>query len=174
MSFPTQSIDFERSSAQYAAINDTGLLDLADAMTFEVWINLESNPGAYVMGKRVGTGNQRSYSFSVTGGTLEAFFDNTGSGGAGKTASVSWSPSTATYYHIAVTKSGTSVRFYVDGVQQGTTQSISNSAIFNSTAPFEIGSVSSEYSIIEQAPCDHQIHSQHQRIRYLSQMGLCY
>ena len=52
---------------------------------------------------------------------------------------VSWTPSTGTWYHVAVTKSGTSVKFYVNGSQQGSTQTCTGTDIYNGTAPFEIG-----------------------------------
>lgn len=38
-----------------------------------------------------------------------------------------WTPSTGVWYHIAVCRNGTNVRFFVDGVQQGTTQTDSTS-----------------------------------------------
>lgn len=37
-----------------------------------------------------------------------------------------WSPSTATWYHIAVTRSGTSLRLFINGVQLGSTASDSS------------------------------------------------
>lgn len=144
MAFPTQSIDLEASSNQYATVADTGVLDIANACTMEVWIKPETTPGHYIMSKRKAAGNQRSFSMEYSGSSLSCFFDNTGAGGAGKSASVSWSPSTGTWYHVAVTKNGTNIKFYVDGVQQGTTQTISNSAVFNSTAPFQLGTESGD------------------------------
>lgn len=145
MAFPTQSVDFESSSGQYATINDTGLLDITDACTMEAWVKIESTTGSpYFFTKRKGAGDQRSYSFQFTSSTLGSYFDNTGTGGAGKETSVSWSPSTGTWYHVAVTKSGTSIKYYVDGTQLGSTQSVSNSAVFNSTAPFQVASESAD------------------------------
>ncbi len=52
---------------------------------------------------------------------------------------VSWTPSTATWYHVAVTKSGTTVKFYVNGTQQGTDQTGAFATIFDGTAPFSLG-----------------------------------
>lgn len=38
------------------------------------------------------------------------------------TVSVSWSPSTATWYHIAIVRDGSNIKFFVDGTQQGASQ----------------------------------------------------
>jgi len=51
---------------------------------------------------------------------------------------VSWVKSVNTWYHIAVTRSGNNVRFFVNGIQQGTTQTVT-ATFFTSTANFEIG-----------------------------------
>src|SRR3989344_4897183 len=64
----------------------------------------------------------------------------TANGGSGYSTFVSWSPSTGTWYHIAVTKTGTTVNFYVNGSQQGTTQTIGSSGINDSNSTFVIGS----------------------------------
>lgn len=47
---------------------------------------------------------------------------------------VSWTPSTATWYHIAFSKNGTSLRFFVNGTQQGTTQTLSSATLATGTA----------------------------------------
>lgn len=41
---------------------------------------------------------------------------------SGTTVSVAWSPSTATWYHVAVVRTGNNIMFFIDGTQQGTTQ----------------------------------------------------
>jgi hypothetical protein len=60
-------------------------------------------------------------------------------GTTGTFANFSWSPIKDTWYHIAVTKEGTTVKFYVNGVQIGGTQNGSFSEIYNGSAPVEIG-----------------------------------
>jgi Concanavalin A-like lectin/glucanases superfamily len=42
-----------------------------------------------------------------------------------------WSPSTSTWYHVAITRSGTSVRGFVNGTQVGTTQTSSANITVN-------------------------------------------
>ena len=141
----TYSLDLEASSTplQYASIADgsqTGL-DFSDGMTLSMWVNFESDPNnnntAYI-GKRVGSGNQRSYLWYQNSASVMGFeWMSTGSDGTG--AYVTWNPATSTWYHLAVTKSGTTVKFYVNGAQQGTDQTGAFSGVFNSTAPFEVG-----------------------------------
>lgn len=60
----------------------------------------------------------------ATGNTLTYHHD----GGVG--ASVSWTPSSGRWYCIRIVRSGTSVSFYVDGVQQGTTQTLAANTAF--------------------------------------------
>ncbi len=51
----------------------------------------------------------------------------------------SFTPSTLTWYHIAVSRSGTSLRFFVDGVQIGSTVTTSVSYNAINTQPLTIG-----------------------------------
>lgn len=52
--------------------------------------------------------------------------------------SVSWTPSAATWYHIAVTRSGNDFRFFVNGTQVGST-STNSTALPNSNGLLRIG-----------------------------------
>jgi len=60
-------------------------------------------------------------------------------GGSQQSLSVSWtpSPSTATWYHVAVTRSGDDVQFWVDGTQVGTTQDATG-IVYNRAESFGI------------------------------------
>jgi hypothetical protein len=52
----------------------------------------------------------------------------------------SWTPSTSTWYHVAIVRSGSNLYHFVDGTQLGTTSTISGTA-WNSTVPLCIGFV---------------------------------
>ena len=48
-----------------------------------------------------------------------------------------WTPSTGTWYHIAITRSGTDLRLFIDGVQQGAT--VTNSTNVSGSSAILIG-----------------------------------
>lgn len=138
--------DFEYSSNQGFSITDAasgGAFDLINDFTFAFWINFESLPASnnkwYVIFKN------DCYLFrciDVTSGgtkTLMLYLrDSTGY----YNPSVSWSPSTATWYHVAVTreKSTGYVKFYVNGSQQGSTVETGRTAsLLNTGDAFEVG-----------------------------------
>lgn len=47
-----------------------------------------------------------------------------------------WTPSTGTWYHVALTKSGNNYRLFIDGVQVGTTQSNATSIVDSGAGGF--------------------------------------
>lgn len=147
----TYSVDLERSSSQYLSVADSAVLSITGNMTIEAWIKFESLPTAgtgeqmVVAGKYSNTGDQRSYylSYGDDGGTNRLRFAVSSDGTAANTihGNVDWSPSTATWYHVAVVYSAAagSAEFFVDGVSVGTATSLKTS-VFDSTAAFHVGS----------------------------------
>lgn len=85
-----------------------------------------------------------AYLNSTTGLSIQYRTDG-GSGnrltfGVGDTSNnFAWSPATGTWYRVAVTRSGTSLRAFIDGTQIGST--ITNSSNLNSTAALWIGAL---------------------------------
>jgi hypothetical protein len=148
----THSLDLEASSSQYAYIADgsqTGL-DITGDLSVEAWINLESLPSGsnhVIASKWDDNGNdERSWIFYVSeaAGTYYISFYNSSTGGGGGDIAnvyVTWTPSTATWYHLAMAydASAGTVDFYVNGSLQGTQQSGSKTSLYNSAAPFQIG-----------------------------------
>lgn len=139
----TKSADFETASTQYLSITDgaqTGL-DLSTNVSYSFWIKFESvGDPVNIISKWVTSGDQRSFNIStaVSENTLKLIGSSNGTAGGTTVASVAWTPSTATWYHVALVKSGSNLDFYVDGVQVGTTQT-TVASFFNSTASFMIG-----------------------------------
>lgn len=145
----THSLDLEASSSQYAHISDasqTGL-DLNGDFTLECWVKFESLPSSGSNMRFIDKdnfGSSRAYYFQFenrssapTGYHLNLLVYT----GSSSFLRVAWTPSTGVWYHLAVTRQSSSgyVKFYVNGVQQGTTQTGNTGAINNSNAPFGIG-----------------------------------
>lgn len=129
------------ASSQYFTVADNTALSITGDLSIAGWYNFTSTAGTQALAaKRTSTGNQRSYTFYINAGnTLNTDFFPDGS--TDSLASVSWTPLTGTWYHIgfAYNATGGSVAFYVNGAQQGTTQTGVTNSIFDSTSPFSIG-----------------------------------
>ena len=135
----THSIDLELSSSQYLSITDgdqTGL-DITGDLTIETWIKLESDASGYIVNK---WGKDEGYAFTyVNSGTGLRLRINDGTGTTN--AIVAWTPSTATWYHIAVAydASAGTADFYVNGSQQGVQQGSLKTSINDNAKSFVIG-----------------------------------
>ena len=141
----TESADFEVTSSQYLSAGDDPDLSITSDMTIEAWVKFETdppgNPGFLLVTKRNSTGPDKSYSFDYdsTGGNrlkLEISADGSDSPQVVVTVDLN----TAEWHHIAVTydASAGSATFYVDGVQEGSTQTGLPTSIFDGVAAFHI------------------------------------
>jgi hypothetical protein len=132
----TQAIAPDRSQYQLSVVNSLPALKFI------------GSPVLYNYGSSVNLGTVHTithvlYNWSagiVLGGAAgsNSLYYNSGtlqySAGAGNSVSVSFTPSASTAYIISVVRNGTSVSFYVNGAQQGTTQTLaSNTALTLST-----------------------------------------
>jgi Concanavalin A-like lectin/glucanases superfamily len=127
----SHSIALASASSQY--LSSTGAnLQITSSFTIEAWINLTSTPGSnagYAIGGDFyfdGSHSARGWSFELfnTSGTMQLMLRLCNTSNAETDAVVNWSPSTSTWYHVAAVynASAGSVAFYVNGVQQGSTQ----------------------------------------------------
>lgn len=144
----THSLDLEQSSSQYAYISDgsqTGL-DLTSDFTIEAIIKTESTSSTYnpIVGKLNLSGNQYSYGFSINNaaGTRKLHLFISSDGSSISSASVNWEPVDGTFYRIscAYDASAGSVDFYVNGIQQGATQTGLSTSVYNSSSAVRLGS----------------------------------
>ncbi|OHA66816.1 MAG: hypothetical protein A3D59_00065 [Candidatus Wildermuthbacteria bacterium RIFCSPHIGHO2_02_FULL_47_17] len=135
----THSLDLESGSSQYASIADASQvsLDFTDELTLSAWIKIESFAGGTLIRKSRGDDSQRSYASSMDSSNVYVAFSSDGSNN--ETETFSWSPSTGVWYHLAFTHSGSTVKFYLNGTQQGGDQTTSMGTLFNSNRPFAIG-----------------------------------
>lgn len=136
----TNSIDFELASSQKCLASDSASLSPAASMTVELWVKFEDDPttnGMTFIEKDKTGGADLSYRLNQTSADALTFaFSTDGSYEAENNAAASWTPSVATWYHIAAVydNTGPTTTFYVDGAQIGTTVTISGTAIFNGTS----------------------------------------
>lgn len=142
------SLDLELSSSQYAHIADasqTGL-DITTALSIEAWVKFESIPASEmtIAGKYRTDTNNRAYLFLWNGISSQLQFVNSDDGTNVSSVGVSWTPTINIWYHVAMTKSGTTIKFYVDGAQQGTDQTVAYGTMFGSACAFAVGSYNTE------------------------------
>lgn len=141
--------DFESGNLEALYIPDASHvgLDITGDLTMAAWIKKESDQNMCIMGKFNGDGDasQRAYCFMLDANTSTSLDINISNGSTATWKYVTWSPTTGTWYHIAVvyTASAGSATFYVNGSQQGTTQTGLPTSITNNSIQFTLGSASS-------------------------------
>lgn len=125
----TKSANFVAASSQFLSAAHTASLTPSPIITLETWVYFTSIPGnqtTYFMWEGDGQSNVNlAWGLAIvdTAGakTLKGLV---GDGANNDQLSVSWTPSTATWYHVAMSYNGgtKNMNFYVNGAQQGTTQ----------------------------------------------------
>lgn len=140
--------DLEAGSNQYLSAADSVSLSITQSLTLQGWVKFETLPSGDNKGfivKGTNTSDKRSYSlmFQEDSGTyyLRSILSSDGAYAAGNDVRVSWSPSTGVWYHVAMVYDHTvpEVKFFVNGVQQGTDQAVSATSLYNSDIGLEIG-----------------------------------
>jgi hypothetical protein len=110
---------FKRVAGQdgYVDIPDAADLDIVGDLTLECWASFGSVSVSTVMFDKGGTGSANvPYGFRVnTSGLLEHYY---GEAAAARTRQIVSGPTLSinTYYHVAMTRNGTTITFYVNGV----------------------------------------------------------
>jgi len=134
------AIKLNSADSQYLGVADHADLDVS-TFTIEAWVKQESIPSEYhIAGKWRTTDNNRSYRFMIdtTGTNLRLDTSSAGTAESQATAAIGYTLSVETWYHLAVTKTGTTTKFYINGKEYaagGTTES----TIYNGAADFRIG-----------------------------------
>jgi len=146
----TNGADYEYSNSEYLSI-DSGSqvgLDVSGDFSVSAWVYYESvSAGRYIISKGFESdGNTvRAYNFGWQPNTLNMHISSGCSGGG--TFSVAWTPSTDTWYHLVgvYDASAGEISFYVNGSQQGTTQTGAPNSICTSASKTFIGSYDQTY-----------------------------
>ncbi len=109
-------------------INDNDAFDDLDSLTLETWIYLKSDKRHGIIEKHV-TGESQSGWWIDVNTDITALFVSTG---GSRAANSTFNPELNTWYHLAVTYNGTTVKMYVNGEDvSGTTSGSGSGTILN-------------------------------------------
>jgi hypothetical protein len=128
------------NSSARISINDVAGLDLLGKdFTLECFVYLLDTSSDHCFASNWHNASNRSWVWRWDQATsaMQFEYSTTGTTSAG-TLSASWSPSTSTWYHVAVARNGNDLRFFVDGTQLGTTQTLS-ATLYNSSRQKHMG-----------------------------------
>jgi hypothetical protein len=140
--------DFENGNSESLWISDASQvgLDITSDLTISLWARFESNNisgGQSLMGKRDGGGSAsiRAYALWSNANNSTSYDVNISNGTTNTWKYVTWEPSTGVWYHLCLNydASAGSAEFYVDGAQQGSTQTGLPTSITNNSEEFRIG-----------------------------------
>jgi len=148
----SNACDFERSNSEYLSITDGNQLglDVSTNATFSFWINIETLPSTgqiYPMVSKIGTANNESYSLYLynDSGTHKIAMIGAGDGiygGPGTYWLTNWTPTVATWYHIAFTYDASidKTTWYINGSSYASsTTAYTENLFYNGASPFQIG-----------------------------------
>ena len=135
--FGTASLLLDGDS-DYVTVGDSDHLDFAAGdFTVECWVRFAALGNNTIFSHWAnGTASSMSYYLTYFNGSGILRLGHYLSGNAD--TSYSWSPSTGTWYHIALERSGTTLKVYIDGTSV-ISVSASTTALRNSEDPFRIG-----------------------------------
>ena len=146
----TSQYKFGGASAYFDGTNDYLLIPDNNAFelgssdftleSFVYFVTLPSSNGYYstIISKWASSNNSYFIYLYNAAGTYQLYLTYSTNGTSNTNLGVNWTPNIGQWYHIACVRSSTNVYFWVNGVQQGATQSISGT-LYNGTAPLEIG-----------------------------------
>jgi len=125
---------FDKSSNEYLDAGNPSALNLTgDEVSLSVWFKKASGGGAKIFSKWADAGGQFSYLLQLTGSaSLFAIFN-----GGTQIANGSTSFNVGQWYHLVGCYDGSTMRLYVDGVEDGSKSQTGN--INSSTAPVRLG-----------------------------------
>jgi len=133
-------------SSQYLTAADSASLSITGAISSRLKVKINSLPTTDTVvvffAKANWDDTNRSYSFSYynDGGTLKLSWYTNDSGGTGRYSRVTKTLTTGVWYNLCVTNDTSgNVKFYVNGTQEGETQTTGGSSIKDTNAVLSIG-----------------------------------
>ena len=109
---------YQGTTGQYIQADDSSDWNFGSGdFTIDLWayFNSVGAESTFICQWSQSAGNGSWLLRRVVSGGSKLQLDYRTSGGNNKTASANWTPSTGTWYHIAVVRSGTTLKFYVNG-----------------------------------------------------------
>ena len=129
--FGGSSALFDGTGDYLQVSNDSSFTFGTSDFTIEFWLRLTSNTGTRIIWDQRPSGSQGLQpTIYQTGGTLY-YYTN-----AGNRITSTSTLADSTWYHIAVSRSGTSTRMFINGAQTGSTYTDSNNYVTSSAGAF--------------------------------------
>jgi hypothetical protein len=106
--------------------------------TMEGYFRFDDNNVERILFSQMNGTTSRSFIFRYNGtGNLQFYYSSDGTNDS--MLQVTWTPVINTWYHISLVRSSTSLYFFIDGSQVGSTGNISTTSIYTSTGTFKVG-----------------------------------
>jgi hypothetical protein len=107
--------------------------------TIDTWVKFNAVTGTDVfVAHDDGPGGNNKWIFWLNAGSLQFHRNNPGSTIPSVSSDATFTPTVGRWYHVALTRSGSTWRFFVDGVQNGNDQSDSD-PVPDASAPLTLG-----------------------------------
>ena len=143
----TGSVFFDGNADHLKLANSTDFNYGSDDFSIEAWVYLLSSASDSdnhgIASNYITSGNKRSWLFMLSGATPSFLASSDGTSGNLITVSSSVDVADDTWTHIAVSRTGTTLTIYVNGVQRAQNSSFHSSIYSNTDDPVEIGGYNS-------------------------------
>lgn len=109
--FGSHSLSVPSASSSYGQIADNAALDYGTGdFTWDYWAKFSTDKASYIA-------YRSTIAIRYFSSTIDVFMGS----GATNRISTAWTPTLGQWYHHALTRSGSNLRFFVDGTQIGST-----------------------------------------------------
>jgi hypothetical protein len=107
--------------------------------TMECFVRFNGNTGAQVFLSKYNPAAQNDHVWYIDFSANQMHFAYSTDGTNNTDTGFAWTPSVATWYHVAVCRNGANLRCFVDGSQIGSTLNVSTNSFFNGNQIYAVG-----------------------------------